>query len=130
MTSERIEHVAPVREQNHSLEVPQSVMRSSGVWKHSTVKPSPGEGDNVETGTKKNRPSAEDVEKALAKANDLVKSMSRKLTFSYDDRIEKIIVRVMEGDSEQVIRQIPAEEMIRLSLKMDELMGMLFNQSI
>jgi flagellar protein FlaG len=129
MASERIEHVNPVSEQHPSLKMPQSVMRSSGIQQNSAAKPSPGEGNNVERGDTK-PPSLEDVEKALAQVNDLAKSLSRKLNFSYDERIEKIIVRVMEGDSEKVIRQIPPEEMIRLSLKMEEMIGMLINQSI
>jgi uncharacterized FlaG/YvyC family protein len=41
-----------------------------------------------------------------------------------------VIVKVTEGDSEEVIRQIPPEEMIRLALKIEGMMGMLFNQSI
>jgi len=129
MASEKSEQLASVSEQNPSLKMPQSVMRSSGVQQNSTAKPSPGDGNTDETGNIK-PPSGEDVEKALVKVNDLVKSLNRKLNFSYDDRIEKIIVRVTEGDSEKVIRQIPPEEMIRLSLKMDEMMGMLINQNI
>ena len=68
------------------------------------------------------------MEKAIIQAREFTQNLSRKLSFSYDDRIEKVIVRVMEGTSDKVIRQIPPEEMIRLSLKMDELMGMLINQ--
>jgi flagellar protein FlaG len=88
------------------------------------VSPSPGGNDRVK------EPSREDVEKALAKINDLAKSLSRELSFSYDDRIDKVVVKVMEGGSEKVIRQIPPEEMIRLSVKMDDIMGMLINQSV
>jgi flagellar protein FlaG len=129
MASESSAHMAPVSEQYPSVGMPQSVMRSGGVQKNSAAKPSPGDGNNGETGNTK-PPSGDDIEKALVKVNNLAKSLSRKLQFSYDDRIEKIIVRVMEGDSEKVIRQIPPEEMIRLSIKMDEMMGMLINQSI
>ena len=89
--------------------------------------PSPGNQSRVETHNS-NVPSKEAIEKALIKAHELAQSLSRKLSFSYDDRINKVIVRVMEGSSEKVVRQIPPEEMIRLSLKMDEIMGILINQ--
>ncbi len=74
--------------------------------------------------------SRDEVEKAIVKAHELVQSFSRKLSFSYDERIDRIIVRVMEGNGEKVVRQIPPEEMIRLSLKMDEIMGILINQDV
>ena len=89
--------------------------------------PSPGNQSRVEAHSS-NVPSKEAIEKALIKAQELAQSLSRKLSFSYDDRINKVIVRVMEGSSEKVVRQIPPEEMIRLSLKMDEIMGILINQ--
>jgi flagellar protein FlaG len=76
------------------------------------------------------KPSRETVEKTIVKANELARKFSRELSFTYDDRIDKIVVKVMEGDTEKVIRQIPPEEMIRLSVKMDDLMGMLINQSV
>ena len=92
------------------------------------VRPSPGNLNRAEKANGNSMPSKESIEKALAKAQELARSFSRTLNFSYDDRIDKVIVRVMEGSSEKVVRQIPPEEMIRLSLKMDEIMGMLINQ--
>ncbi len=70
------------------------------------------------------------MEKAVQRANELARSLSRKLSFSYDDRINKVIVRVMEGEGDKLVRQIPAEEMIRLSVRMDEIMGMLIDQDV
>jgi flagellar protein FlaG len=133
MTSNINEIITPVIEQ---LRNPSSSGVSKRTVKDSTdpakensaVKPSPGDNNRVEADNE--RPSREAVERMLAKANELTKFLSRKLRFSYDDRIDKIIVKVMEGDSEKIIRQIPPEEMIRLSLKMDDIMGMLINQSV
>ncbi len=91
-----------------------------------SVMPSPSE--NVKNADEK--PSRETVEKTLVKANEMAKKFSRELSFSYDERIDKIVVKVMEGDTEKVVRQIPPEEMIRLSVKMDDLLGMLINQDV
>ena len=91
-----------------------------------SVTPSPS--TNVKNADEK--PSRETVEKALVKANELIRKFRRELNFTYDDRIDKIVVKVMEGDTEKVVRQIPPEEMIRLSVKMDDILGMLINQSV
>lgn len=133
MTSNINEIITPVIKQLRnppSSGVSKQNVKSSAdpAKENNAVKPSPGENNRVEADNEK--PSRETVEKMLAKANELTKSLSRKLNFSYDDRIDMVIVKVMEGDGEKVIRQIPPEEMIRLSLRMDEIMGMLINQSV
>ncbi len=82
----------------------------------------------LETGVGKT--SKEAVEKALSKINEISTSQKSRLNFSYDERIEKIVVKVMDGNTEKVIRQIPSEELIRQSLNMDEIIGLLLNQNV
>lgn len=48
-------------------------------------------------------------------------SKKRRLNFFYDERIEKIVVKVMEGNTEKVICQL---------LKTDEIIGLLLNQNV
>jgi len=135
MASNINEIITPVIEQLRSPS-------SSGVSKPGTrgsanvlqdnnaVNPSPGDANRVAIENGNEKPSREDVEKALARVNDVASSLSRELSFTYDKRIDKIIVKVMEGDGERVIRQLPPEEMIRLALQMENIMGMLINQSV
>jgi flagellar protein FlaG len=95
-----------------------------------SINPSPGNHSRVDEVKSNDNPSKEAVERAVQKASELARSLSRKLSFTYDDRIEKIIVRVMEGETDKIVRQIPTEEMIRLSVRMDEIMGMLIDQDV
>ena len=125
------EIVAPVIEQlrgNSSSGVSNSNGKGSTdvVREKNSVKPSASE--NVKNADEK--PSRETIEKNLVKVNELARKFSRELNFSYDDRIDKVIVKVVEGGTEKVIRQIPPEEMIRLALRMDDIMGMLINQNV
>jgi len=135
MTSDINEIIAPVIEQLRNpdspvVSKPTAEGMADAVQENNAVKPSPGDKNRVEEDNGNGKPSREEVEKTLVKVNELAKSLSRKLSFSYDDRIEKVIVKVMEGDGEKIIRQIPPEEMIRLSLSMDAMMGMLINQDV
>jgi len=95
-----------------------------------SINPSPGNDGRVEEKQSNENSSKAAVEKAVQRASDLARSLSRKLSFSYDDRINRVIVRVMEGEGDKIVRQIPAEEMIRLSVRMDEIMGMLIDQDV
>ena len=125
------EIVAPVIEQlrgNASSGVSNPTRKGSTDVVREKISVTPSPSANVKNEDKK--PSSEKVEKTLVKANNLARKFSRELNFTYDDRIDKIVVKVMEGDTEKVIRQIPPEEMIRLSVKMDDLLGMLINQDV
>jgi len=125
------EIVAPVVEQlrgNSSSGVSNPAGKGSTDVVREKISVTPSPSTNVKNADEK--PSRETVEKALVKANELIRKFSRELNFTYDDRIDKIVVKVMEGDTEKVVRQIPPEEMIRLSVKMDDLLGMLINQDV
>lgn len=135
MASDSSEMIAPVvgqfRNSIYSGDV-QATIRGSAdnVQGRGSINPSPGNHGRVEEAKSNENSSKEAVEKAVLKARELARSLSRKLSFSYDDRIEKIIVRVVEGETDKIIRQIPAEEMIRLAVRMDEIMGMLIDQDV
>ena len=125
------EIVAPVVEQlrgnaSSGASNPKGKASTDVIREKISVTPSPSE--NVKNADEK--PSRETVEETLVKANEMAKKFSKELSFSYDKRIDRVVVTVREGDTDKVVRQLPPEEMIRLSEKMDDIMGMLINQSV
>ena len=50
------------------------------------------------------------------------------LNFKVDDKTGDVIVSVMNKDTEEIIRQIPPEEMVKVRQRMVELRGVLYNQ--
>jgi flagellar protein FlaG len=66
--------------------------------------------------------SKEDVEAAVAQMKDFAQVMSRQLQFDVDDDSGKTVVRVLDKDSGDVIRQIPSEEVLALARHMKEMM--------
>ena len=135
MASEINEIVAPVVGQfrnSISSENAKTTVRGSAdhVQGRDSITTQLGNEDRVEAQESNRKPSNDAVEKAVERANELARSLSRKLSFSYDDPVNKVIVRVMEGEGDKLVRQIPTEEMIRLSVRMDEIMGMLIDQDV
>jgi len=61
---------------------------------------------------------------AVDNANEIGQLLKRKLNFSIDDETEKIIVKVVDEESGKVVRQIPAEEMLRISAHLKKLLEM------
>ena len=74
--------------------------------------------------------SAEEAEKAVNEMNNFMTSMQRNLSFSFDDDLGRDIVSVKDIESDEVIRQIPSEELVVLIKKMDDVAGILFDKKV
>jgi flagellar protein FlaG len=61
-------------------------------------------------------------------ANAMAALFNTKLSFNYDERIGQVVVRVKEGDTDEVIRQIPSEQMVELAAKFkNQFRGLILN---
>jgi flagellar protein FlaG len=49
----------------------------------------------------------------VSRVTQFVHSFSTKLSFHYNDRIDKPVIRVVDKDTGKVLRQIPPEEMVK-----------------
>ncbi|GAC34402.1 flagellar protein FlaG [Paraglaciecola polaris] len=61
------------------------------------------------------------VEDALSQINDFVQSKSRQLNFSVDDDSGRQVIKVTDASSGDIIRQIPTEDVLKLSARIQEL---------
>ena len=68
----------------------------------------------------------EDIVSAAERIREHVQSLQRDLNFSMDDSTGQVVVRVVDGDSGKVVRQIPSEEILRLAERLDEMRSLLF----
>ncbi len=71
---------------------------------------------------------AEDVKGVVSSTNDLLKRLNTELKLEVDAESNRIIVKVIDAESKEVVRQIPAEEFIELSKRMEDAVGMLFDK--
>jgi len=88
----------------------------------------------VDTNGKAERESL-NIETAASEISDFIKSRNRQLDFSIDEKSERPVVKVTDSESGEVIRQIPSEEVLKLSERIKELqtdvgavVGVLFNK--
>jgi len=79
--------------------------------------------DNVEV-------SSEELQTAVATLNEHLQQIQRDLLFSVDDSSGRTIVRVVNSETEEVVRQIPSEEVLRISRniqqQLDDSPGLIF----
>jgi flagellar protein FlaG len=68
------------------------------------------------------------LDEIVKKLNKHMDSLNTNIMFGYNDKINWMYVNVMERDSGKVIRKIPSDEAMKLSEKMQEIVGMIFDE--
>lgn len=73
---------------------------------------------------------ARSVEDAVAKLNELMRNDDRSLNFSVDKSTDRVVVRVVDTNTQEVIRQIPNEEALKLAEYIEGLVGIIFEKTV
>ncbi len=70
---------------------------------------------------------SENLEKMVTGLNELVHELHRELQFSLDDESGEVVIKVIDRETDTVIRQLPAEEVLRLRKRLQEAAGAIFH---
>jgi len=79
---------------------------------------------------------ARSAQEAVQKANEALEAFdATAVKLFYDNKRDLVLIQVVKaggrpGEKEQLIRQIPPEEMIKLADQLEELRGVLFDQQV
>jgi flagellar protein FlaG len=70
-----------------------------------------------------------EVSDIVDRLNDGVKQIHERMSFSYHEKTQRIIVKVLNSDTDEVVREIPAKEAIKLLEHIQDFLGMLVDES-
>ena len=70
----------------------------------------------------------EQVETAVSKISDFVQNFQRDLLFSIDKDSDRLVVKVVDSETQEVIRQIPSEETLRIAKRLDAADSLIFRE--
>ena len=65
------------------------------------------------------------LDDAIARTNASMRSVATNLQFEKDSSSGKTVVRVIDSETQQVLRQMPSEEMLAMSKALDRLQGLM-----
>jgi flagellar protein FlaG len=76
-----------------------------------------------------------DLDKAIADLQDYVDGLGRNLSFARDESIDRSVITVRDTQTNQVVRQIPSEEVVAISRQIRDEMaemraGLLMDKSV
>lgn len=72
--------------------------------------------------------SSEGLQQVVRQINDFLKSSASNVEFTLDSRSDKVVVRIVNTQTNQLIRQIPSEEMLAISQSLDQMTGLLLQR--
>jgi flagellar protein FlaG len=79
----------------------------------------PKEADVVATS-----PSREQLDRAVSEVKKALAPVARNLQFSIDDATGRSVVKVVDATTNEVIRQMPSEELLAITRSLDKLSGL------
>lgn len=66
------------------------------------------------------------IDSAVKSMQSYAQSVTRNLNFSIDDSTGDVVVKVIDGESGKVVRQIPSEEVLKLAAQLDDMRSLMF----
>jgi len=70
----------------------------------------------------------EEINREVEQINDQLSALNRSIRFSVDDSTHDIVVRVVDKESGEVIKELPPENILKLRERMKELSGLMVEE--
>jgi flagellar protein FlaG len=83
-------------------------------------------GTQIDTKIELSRDNAADIVDTL---NSAAKSINKRVSFLYHEKTNRVIMKITDTKTNEIIREIPPKEMIRLLEHIHEMIGMFVDES-
>jgi flagellar protein FlaG len=74
--------------------------------------------------------SAEEVRRSVELLEQTFRLFNKKLRFSVNEEINRVVVKVLDANTDKLIKEIPPAEIQRLIARIKETIGLLFDEQI
>jgi flagellar protein FlaG len=88
---------------------------------------SKGEAD-LRTPTPAPLPTREQVEQAAARVKEVLRGTTSRLEIEIDHDLDKVVIKILNGESGEIIRQIPSQELLDLAKHLEAPKGLLVRE--
>jgi flagellar protein FlaG len=75
-------------------------------------------------------PTTEQAEQAAARVKEVLRETTSRLEINIDPDLQKVVIKILDGESGEIIRQIPAQELLDLAKYLDGPKGVLVRERV
>lgn len=72
----------------------------------------------------------DEVNQAIKEIKQQMSDIGRKINFSVDEDLNIVIIKVVNKDTEEVVRQLPSEEVVEIARNIQENKGLIFQEKV
>ena len=92
------------------------------------IQPVFSENESAGNEGKKNQANDKQMQMAVSNANNKMRQSKTKAEFSYHEPTKSVSIRIMDEETNEVIKEIPPEETLNMIVKMWELAGIMVDE--
>jgi len=74
--------------------------------------------------------SREEMQQALRELQSASRAFNKRLSFSFHEELGQMIVKVIDRETDKVIKELPPSEVQRVHLRIREALGLLFDEVV
>ena len=71
----------------------------------------------------------EEISSLIEKLNDGVRDIHERMSFSFHEKTHRVVVKIINSETDEVIREIPPKDAIKLLEHIQDFLGMLVDES-
>ena len=94
-----------------------------------SAKPSDKQQASAAQQSKRGEPAQGEVDSAIKQINAFMSSSTQSIKFATDQDSGRVVVKVVDTDTQKVLRQIPSEEVLAISKALDKLQGLIIKET-
>ncbi len=69
----------------------------------------------------------QEVKNTVAAFNDVFEQANISVRYRFDDQTDDLVITLVNRDTEEVLRQLPPDQILKMRQRMEELMGLMFD---
>lgn len=75
-------------------------------------------------------PNRDEIEKMVREIQSSTQAIDKRLKFSVNEELNRIVVKVIDANTDKVIKELPPDSLQRIQARMREAIGMLLDEEI
>ncbi len=72
----------------------------------------------------------DDIREFLRELQSVSTALNKRLSFRYHEELDQVVVKVIDRDTDKVIKELPPSEIQRVHLRIREALGLLFDETV
>jgi len=75
-------------------------------------------------------PTINELEEVVGQLNDVTRLFDKHYSFTVDENTNQYVIKIMDSDSGDIIRQIPPDDLLKLSSRIGRMVGAFIDQVV